>query len=239
MKSNKKIKGAYSNRKMTYKAITDIPSIERPREKLLERGPLALSDTELLAIILNTGIRGKNVMVVADKLLGFLERNKDIPPVKDLSELPGIGKSRACAVAAILELGRRRYGSIAARIKEPSDIYTLIRHFADRKQERFITLSLNGAHDVMAVRVVTIGLVNRTIVHPREVFADLIQDRASAFCVAHNHPSGHLQSSPEDDEITVRLQQSAQILGLNFLDHLIFSETSWWSFRQNGKLKDL
>jgi DNA repair protein RadC len=136
----------------------------------------------------------------------------------------------------MLEFGRRRYGSFSTRIKQPADIFTLVRHYADRKQERFISLSLNGAHEVIAVRIVTIGLVNKTIVHPREVFADLIQDRAAAFCVAHNHPSGQLESSPEDDEITERLQSAAEILGLHFVDHIIFSQTNWWSYKMNGKL---
>jgi len=116
------------------------------------------------------------------------------------------------------------------------DIFTLVRHYADRKQERFISLSLNGAHEVLNVRIVTIGLVNKTIVHPREVFADIILDRAAAFCVAHNHPSGQIESSAEDDEITERLYASSRILGLHFLDHIIFSENSFWSFRENGKL---
>ena len=222
--------------KKDYRDITFLQSEERPREKLLEKGLTALSDTELLTIILNTGIRGKNVRTLAGELLGLLDQNKDIPAVKELSSMPGLGQFKACAVAAMLEFGRRRYGSFSARIKQPADIYTLIRHYADRKQERFISLSLNGAHEVLAVRIVTIGLVNRTMVHPREVFADLIQDRAAAFCVAHNHPSGQLHSSPEDEEITARLQATAQILGIHFLDHLIFSETSWWSFRENGKL---
>jgi DNA repair protein RadC len=136
----------------------------------------------------------------------------------------------------MLEFGRRRYGSFSACIKNPSDIYTLVRHYADRKQERFISLSLNGAHEVLAVRIVTIGLVNRAIVHPREVFADILQDRAAAFCVAHNHPSGQLKSSPEDEEITSRLLSASRILGLHFVDHIIFSQTAWWSFRENGKL---
>ena len=213
-----------------------MPPAERPRERLLEKGPASLSDTELLAILLNTGIKGKNVGVLAEELLTLLDGNKDIPPVKELSRLSGLGQTKACAVAAMLEFGRRRWGSFGTRITHPSDIFTLIRHYADRKQERFISLSLNGAHEVMAVRVVTIGLLNRTIVHPREVFADLIQDRAAAFCVAHNHPSGLLKCSREDEDITARLRTAADILGLHFLDHLIFSETSWWSFRQNGKL---
>jgi len=225
MKKNNKIK--------TYASL---PYEERPREKLISRGPSALSDRELLAIILNTGIHGKNVKELAGDLLSLLDGNKDVPSVKEISRLSGLGQSKSCAVAAMLEFGRRRYGSYSARIKHPSDIFTLVRHYADRKQERFISLSLNGAHEVLAVRIVTIGLVNKTIVHPREVFADIIQDRAAAFCVAHNHPSGQLESSPEDEEITARLLSAARILGLHFVDHLIFSENAWWSFMENNKL---
>jgi DNA repair protein RadC len=147
-----------------------------------------------------------------------------------------MGASKACTVAAMLEFGRRRWGGVGSVIKYPDEIFSLVRHYADRKQERLISLSLNGAHEVLAVRVVTVGLVNRTIVHPREVFADLIQDRAAAFAVAHNHPSGQITPSNEDDEITWRLLKASEILGLHFLDHVIFSETAWWSYRQNGKL---
>lgn len=218
------------------RTFAGVPPDERPREKLKNRGPAALSDSELLAILLNTGIRGKNVKALAEDLLILLDRDKEIPSVKEISRLAGIGMTKACSVAAMLEFGRRRYGSFSARIKQPVDIYSLVRHHADRKQERFISLSLNGAHEVLGVRVVTIGLVNKTIVHPREVFADIIQDRAAAFCVAHNHPSGALEGSPEDDEITERLQQSAKILGLHFVDHIIFSENKWWSYRENKRL---
>ena len=207
----------------------------RPREKLEASGPASLSDKELLAIILNTGIKGKNVLEVAEGLLGILDKNKDIPGINEISHLSGLGKTKACAVAAMLEFGRRRYGAYSAQIKNPADIFTLVRHYADRKQEHFISLSLNGANEVLAVRVVTIGLVNKTIIHPREVFADIIQDRAAAFCVAHNHPSGQLAGSPEDIEITECLRSAAAILGLHFIDHIIFSETSWWSFRENGR----
>jgi DNA repair protein RadC len=224
--------------KKNKKTYASLPFEERPREKLKTRGAASLSNRELLAILLNTGIQGKNVKELAGDLLKFLDNNKEIPSIMEMSSLPGMGQSKACAIAAMLEFGRRRYGSFSARIKSPSDIFTLVRHYADRKQERFISLSLNGAHEVLAVRIVTIGLVNRTIVHPREVFADIIQDRAAAFCVAHNHPSGQLKSSLEDEEITARLQSAARILGLHFVDHVIFSETNWWSFRENGKLQD-
>jgi len=224
--------------KKTNETFLNVPLEQRPREKLMGRGAASLSDSELLAVLLNTGIQGKNVKTLAIELLSLLDGNKDIPTVKEISALSGLGESKACAIAAMLEFGRRRYGSFSAHIKKPVDIFTLVRHYADRKQERFISLSLNGAHEVLAVRVVTIGLVNKTIVHPREVFADIIQDRAAAFCVAHNHPSGLLNSSPEDDEITERLKSSARILGLHFVDHIIFSQTSFWSYRENGKLRD-
>jgi DNA repair protein RadC len=208
---------------------------QRPRERLISKGPTALSDADLLAILLNTGIKGKNVTELARELLRLLDQNREIPPVAEISKLSGMGNSKACAIAAMLEFGRRRWGATGSRVKYPEEIFALVRHYADRKQERFISLSLNGAHEVLAVRVVTIGLVNRTIVHPREVFADLIQDRAAAFAVAHNHPSGQLSPSAEDNEITSRLLKASGILGLHFLDHIIFSETAWWSCRQNGQ----
>jgi DNA repair protein RadC len=210
---------------------------ERPRERLIDKGPASLSDAELLAILLNTGIKGKNVSELAAELLGLLDRNREIPPVQELLSLSGMGSSKACSIAAMLEFGRRRWGVAGSTVKYPEEIFSLVRHYADRKQERFISLSLNGAHEVIAVRVVTIGLVNRTIVHPREVFADLIQDRAAAFVVAHNDPSGRIFPSPEDDDITDRLLHASEILGMHFLDHLIFSETAWWSYRQNDRLK--
>jgi len=218
--------------------LLNIPPDQRPRERLLDKGAGSLSDADLLAIILNTGIRGRNVFELAEDLLNLLDNHKEIPNLKEIKQLSGIKNSKACAVAAMLEFGRRRWGVAGSAVKNPSDIYSLIRHYADRKQERFISLSLSGAHEVLSVRVVTVGLVNRTIVHPREVFADLIQDRAAAFIVAHNHPSGRLSPSPEDDDITDRLQKAAVILGLHFLDHLIFCETAWWSYRQHGRLEN-
>ena len=206
---------------------------DRPRERLIRAGPESLSDEELLSIILVSGIRGKNVTLLSQELLFKLETGKGIPSVSELKGLAGLGVSKACTVAAMLEFGRRKWAS-GQRIRHPQDIYNLIKHHADRRQERFLCLSLNGAHEVLAVRIVTIGLVNRTIIHPREVFADPIHDRASAIVVAHNHPSGSLKPSMEDNEITGRLKASADLLGLNFLDHLIFSETNFFSFRQEG-----
>ena len=214
-----------------------LPKEERPRERLIQFGPESLSDQELLSIILVSGVRGKNVAFLSQELLSKLDNEKNIPAVKELCSLDGMGESKACTVAAMLEFGRRKWAS-GQRIRHPGDIYNIIKHHADRRQERFLCLSLNGAHELQAARIVTIGLVNRTIIHHREVFADAILDRASAVAVAHNHPSGNLQPSEEDSEITCRLKIVADILGINFLDHLIFSEFSYFSFRQEGLIEN-
>jgi len=208
-----------------------LPMDERPRERLKRCGPEALSDRDLLSVILVSGIQNRNVTTLAQELLEKLDREKLIPPVSELAKLTGMGESKACSVAAMLEFGRRKWAA-GQKIRHPEDVYNHIRHYADRRQEKFLCLSLNGAHEIIAVRIVTIGLVNRTIVHPREVFADPILDRASAITVAHNHPSGNLQPSEEDNEITRRLKAAGEILGISFLDHIIFSEFSYFSYRQ-------
>jgi DNA repair protein RadC len=216
-----------------------LPPSQRPRERLVQWGAKALSDQELLAIILNSGIKGKNVGVLAAELLERLEQIKTIPTVRELSNLSGLGVSKSCAVIAMLELGRRYWDVSGHKIKTPQDIFILVRHYANRKQERFLSVSLNGAHEVIAVRVVTVGLVNRTIIHPREVFADPLSDRCSAICVCHNHPSGDLEPSREDDDVTKSLATAAAILGIRFLDHLIFSETSFFSYRREKRLSQI
>ena len=207
-----------------------------PRSRLLREGPAALSDSELLSVLLDTGDKGKNVSLLAEELREKLDSDKNIPSVKELSAMTGIGEARASGIVAMLEFGRRRWGCRNIRIKRAADIFPLIRHYADCPQEQFISVSLNGAHEVLAIRVVTIGLVNKSIIHPREVFADVIADRASAVCVAHNHPSRILKPSEQDDDVTARLIQAAHLLGINFLDHLIFTETDYYSYRAAGKI---
>jgi DNA repair protein RadC len=208
-----------------------------PREKLINKGPAFLSDAELLAVVI-AGVKGKDVENAVVKLLDRLDQSSNIPDIKELLKISGLSRHKACVMSALLEFGRRRWGGNGTRIRQPEDVFNLIRHFADKRQERFICVSLNGAHEVLAARVVTVGLVNKTIVHPREVFADPLMDRSSAVICAHNHPSGQLAPSPEDDEITERLQNAAEILGVSFLDHIIFSEKSFFSYRQSGSWRD-
>jgi DNA repair protein RadC len=211
---------------------------ERPdvRERIAREGAASLSDADLVAALLGTGTRGKSVGELAEEVLGLLDSAAALPPADALGRLAGMGEAKACALYAALELGRRLYGSRERKVGSPGDIWPIVAHWADRKQERFICCSLNGAHELIAARVVSVGLVNRTVVHPREVFADPITDRACAVVVAHNHPSGKLDPSPEDREITSRLKEAADTLGIALLDHLVFSREGYYSFVEHGLL---
>ena len=217
-----------------HKNIKNIPKDERPREKLQQKGAEALSDVELLAILLGRGVEGHDVMSVAARVLKVLDNNKEKPDIEELKKIEGVGLAKAALIAAALEFARRRIRPEGLRISFPADILPLIQHYADRKQEHFICISINGANEVIASRVVSVGLVNRTQVHPREVFADPITDRASAIIVAHNHPSGGLTPSKEDIEITKQLKSAGETLGIRLLDHIIFNHKGHYSFLEKG-----
>ena len=209
--------------------IKDLPQNERPREKLLEKGARNLSDKELLAVILGKGTRKLGVLALAKKIIKIIdEKGIELDAVK-LQEIKGIGPAKSALIAAAFEFVRRRIKPEGFKISEPKDVLPLVRHYADRKQEHFIVVSLNGANEVLNVRVVTKGLVNRTQVHPREVFADVIADRACAVILAHNHTSSNLQPSEEDLAVTERLKAAGKILGIKVLDHLIFNHKGVYS----------
>lgn len=218
------------------KKIRDIPKFDRPREKLQQKGAEGLSDLELMAILLGRGIKGHDVLTVADRILKALDGNKGQVNLEELQKIEGVGLAKATLIAAALEFARRRIRPEGLRISFPADVIPLIHHYADRKQEHFVCISINGANEVIANRVVSVGLVNRTQVHPREVFADPIIDRASAIIIAHNHPSGGLTPSKEDIEITGQLKSAGETLGIRLLDHIIFNYKGHYSFLENGEL---
>ncbi|MCD6184806.1 MAG: DNA repair protein RadC [Deltaproteobacteria bacterium] len=218
------------------KRIADIPKLERPREKLQQKGPRALSDLELLAILLGSGTKSHDVMTLAGRILKVLDKGNAEPGVKDLQEIDGVGPAKATLIAAALEFARRRIRPEGFKIAFPPDVLPLIQNYADRKQEHFICISLNGANEVINTRVVSVGLVNKTQVHPREVFADPITDRASAVIVAHNHPAGGLIPSKEDIAVTRRLKDAGETLGIKLLDHIIFNHKGYYSFLETGEL---
>lgn len=216
--------------------IKDLATHERPREKLKHKGVQTLSDLELLALLVGSGTKGQDVMVVSEKLLKILDGNGIAPHLDQLCKVPGVGIAKATLVVAALEFARRRIRPRGVKITFPPDAYPLIRHMADRRQEHFLCISLNGANEVIAVRTVSVGLVNRALVHPREVFADPITDRAAAIVVAHNHPSGNLSPSQDDLAITRQLKNAGHTLGIKLLDHLIFDHSEYYSLLENGQL---
>jgi len=216
------------------KKFKDLSAAERPREKLQAKGPEALSDLELLAILLGSGTKGSDVLAVAGRILKVLDGRNEKLGAEELQAIEGVGPAKASLIAAALEFARRRIRPEGLRISFPADVLPLIRHYADRRQEHFICVSLNGANEVIAARVVSVGLVNKTQVHPREVFADPITDRASAVIVAHNHPSGSLEPSREDIDITGQLKSAGKILGIRLLDHVIFDSKGYYSFLEKG-----
>jgi len=218
------------------KKIRDIPKSDRPREKLEQKGAEALSDLELIAILLGSGTKGHDVMKVADRILKSLDGNKTNPNIEELQKIAGVGLAKATLIVSALEFARRRIRPEGLKISFPADVLPLIQNYADRKQEHFICVSINGANEVIKSRVVSVGLVNKTQVHPREVFADPITDRASAIIVAHNHPSGSLTPSMEDKEITAQLKSSGETLGIRLLDHIIFNQKGYFSFLESGEL---
>lgn len=218
------------------KKIKNIPQSERPREKLLSQGASYLSDQELLAVILGKGTQKDDVLALSKKIIKIIDEKGLSFTAHDITNVDGIGTAKAASIAAAFEFVRRRIKPEGLKIKFPADVLPLIQHYADRKQEHFLCISINGANEIMNVRVVSIGLVNKSHVHPREVFADVISERASAVIVAHNHPQGDMKPSVEDIKITKQLQYAAKILGLSFLDHIIFNTKGYFSFAENNKL---
>lgn len=195
-----------------------------------------MSDLELLALLIGSGNKTRPVQMLATDIQDLLDRHdRDaVIEVSDLLSIKGLGPAKAGIICAALELGRRRNPGKRKLITTPSDVFPLIRHYGTRRQEHFLSIALNGAHEVMSVTVVSIGLVNRTLVHPREVFADAVRDRATALIIAHNHPSGNLEPSTDDVDVTKRLRHAGDILGIKILDHIIFSEDEFCSLLEMG-----
>ena len=216
--------------------VREMPEEDRPREKLFINGVKYLSDRELLSIIIGSGIKGKGVGSLSDEILKILDSGNYAVDEKTLTSVVGMGRAKTALLSASVEFSRRILVPDKNRISSPSDIYPVIKHYANRRQETFLSVSLNGAHEVINIRVVSIGLVNRTIVHPREVFADPLADRAAAIICAHNHPSGNTDPSPDDREVTEILKKAGKILGIELLDHIIFSETGFYSFLEKGEI---
>lgn len=198
------------------------------------KGPEALSDSELLAILLGSGVKGKDVFQVARSILRKLDKEKEKIDVKALVSIEGVGFAKACQIVASFEFARRRLLKERVVIQKVKDILPLVSYIADKKQEYFLCISLNGANEVIENRVVTVGLLNESQVHPREVFVDAISDRAASIILAHNHPSGILKPTPPDLVTTKQLVEASKIVGIPILDHIIITKKGYLSFKERG-----
>jgi DNA repair protein RadC len=216
------------------KSIKDMPEFSRPREKLKERGPQALSDAELIAVILGSGNKGQDVMTLAAKIAKLISEKKGNLLLDDLIKIDGVGLAKACQVLSGFELARRYISKDAVTVTEPKHVLPLLTDIINKQQEYFICISLNGANEIIEKRLITVGLLNNCQVHPREVFADVITDRAASVIFAHNHPSGELNPSRSDLQIQEQLVQAGKILGINIIDHIIISKRGYYSFQENG-----
>lgn len=218
------------------KRIDQIPKPDRPREKLLRKGAEALSDQELLAVLLGKGTPGVDVMTLAGKLARVFDEKGLSVQAEDLTGFEGVGEAKATLLLAAIEFARRRIKPEGVKIETPADLLPHVHHYADRKQEHFLCASINGANEILSIRVVSIGLIDRAPVHPREVFADALSDRASGVIVAHNHPSGGLEPSASDIEVTAQLKAAGSVVGITLLDHIIFNRKGYFSFLESGRL---
>lgn len=217
------------------------PASERPRERLLFSGAGALSDAELLAVVLGTSARGGGgVLTMCRRLLeqvGDLE-GLSRRGVIDLMRVHGIGQARACALVAIVELGRRLVGASVRRgatLSTSEQAFTCFRRFLEgRQKEIFVVAALDARNRLLSVSEVAHGSVTAVDVHPREVFVPLLRDGAAAGIVAHNHPSGEPEPSLADQRLTVRLVAAARVIGVPLLDHLIVGRGCYVSFADRG-----
>lgn len=210
--------------------IRDWPADERPREKLLSRGAAALSDAELLAIFLGSGLPGRDAVSTARELLlrhGPLRRLLERTPGQ-LSKLPGLGPARSCALAAALELGQRHLSAGLERGLTLSDPDSAGQYFVlrlrGRAHEVFAALFLDSRHRAIAFEELSQGTLDSAEVHPREVVRRALAHNAAAVIVGHNHPSGHAEPSAADRAVTARLKQALALVDLRLLDHLVIGD---------------
>ncbi len=216
------------------KSVKDIPAHDRPRELLLERGEEALDDEQLVMAILGSGGRKACVRKISRDVAGLIRRHRGRLRLDHLTSVPGIGPAKASQLLSAFELARRYLAGDTVRIESAADAYELVADLKNRKQEHFVCISLNGAHELIEKRIVTVGLLDSSPVHPREVFADVIADRAAAVIFAHNHPSGNLKPSVQDSTTHRQLTAAAEILGIRILDHIIVSSRGYFSYREAG-----
>ncbi len=235
---------------MTYSfRIADLPESERPRERLIAQGAKTLSTAELIAILLSTGTGKLSAVGLGQHLLQELGQHQRDPlsalrdvNIAELVKIPGIGTAKATTILAAIELGKRVYQSRPPEktiIDDPKVAAAALSHeLMWQSQERFAVLLLDVKNRLLGMQVITIGTATETLAHPREIFREIIRQGANRAIVAHNHPSGNVEPSPEDIELTRQLLQGARFLDIPLLDHLILGNGNHLSLRQTTTLWD-
>ena len=212
------------------KRIKDLEKHDRPREKLLAKGPVALSDFELLQALIGSGNAQADVSQIALETLKLFKQSGANISYEDLKKVSGLGPARITEILAALELSKRYLiDDDRPIIDSPERAVEQLSDIRDKKQEYFVCMTLDGANRLIAKRIITIGTLNASLVHPREVFADAITDRAASIIVAHNHPSGNIEASEVDMNATYQLKKSAEILNIALIDHLIVTRLAFKS----------
>ncbi len=205
----------------------------RPIELLKNRGSKGLSDYDLVALIIGSS-SNKPLHSICSNVIELINTQKENLTIKMIQDKTGLPINKASSIIAALELGRRKCDKSNKVIVGPESLYLNLLHWANADQEHFIVANINGANELTDINVITIGLLNKTLVHPREVFKKAIESKSAAIIIAHNHPSGTLYPSTEDIRITKRLVKSGDILGIPVLDHIVFTSKGFFSFRQEN-----
>jgi DNA repair protein RadC len=218
------------------KTLKELQKQDKPREKLAAKGVEALKNDELLAILLGSGIQGKDVRKLSKEIISMLDDAFDSMTLEKLCGIHGLGSAKASQILASIELSKRYLIRENKRLTSAQDVYDELRSFSTKSQEHFLSITLDGASHIINTRTVFIGTLNQSLVHPREVFADAIADRAAGIIIAHNHPSGTLEASRADIQITERLKEVSKLVGIELLDHVILAKQGYYSFSDEGLL---
>ena len=204
---------------------------ELPREKLNKKGAASLSDTELLQAIISSGGKDNDFKQIARNLNAAIQKiGIDNLTIDDIKEIKGIGDAKATVIFAALEFSRRKFTKQTAPLIDSAErAAEQLSYIREKKQEYFVMLTLDGARRLINSRTITVGTLMSSLVHPREVFAPAIEDRAASIIIAHNHPSGMLDISEQDREVTKRIRQAGDLLGIKLDDHIIVAGDSFVS----------
>ena len=225
--------------------VRDLPEEERPRERLLTAGAASLSNTELLAVLLRTGVKDDSVLHVAEKVLA-LYKERGLSAItqmsaQELSSIKGVGMAKAATILAAVELGRRLALKAAEQrtvVHGPADAagYAMPRFRFERK-EHFAVLLLNAKNHILALKTISVGTLTSSIAHPREVFQAAIEQAAAAVILVHNHPSGDPTPSAEDLALTRRMAEAGEVMGIPVIDHIILGYDKFISLKEEGMIQ--